>query len=76
MTRRDYADRASAVRALSLAGNDLTDQHAAMLLRGLDGLMHLERIDFSSNHLTQITVSAFAAAVSDGRARSVRFLYP
>lgn len=127
LTRPEYAERARKIKALSLSGNGLTDQHAGtaalaapdltahsftckhriesnlsprlfaeqlpwthptiairtgqqvqamhagMLLDGLQGLLSLERIDLSGNHLSPRTVGLLAEAVQDNRARCVCF---
>lgn len=73
LTRPEFAERAQRVKALSLAGNGLTDHHLAMLLDGLQGFGHLERVDLSNNLLSHASVQLLNDVLVQNRAKCVRF---
>lgn len=73
LTRPEFAERAQCVKALSLAGNSLTDHHLAMLLGGLQGFAHLERVDLSFNLLGSTSVQLLNEVLIQNRAKCVRF---
>lgn len=72
LTRPEFAERAQRVKALSLTGNSLTDHHLAMLLDGLQGFAHLERVDLSCNLLGQKSVQLLNDILMQSRAKCVR----
>lgn len=75
MTRPEYAERAKRVKVLSLAGNGLTDHHLAMLLDGLQGFAHLERVDLSCNQLSHTSTQLLHDVFELNRAKCVRFFF-
>jgi hypothetical protein len=74
LTRPEFADRAQHVKALSLAGNGLTDHHLAMLLDGLQGFSQLERVNLSCNLLGSASVNLLIDVMWQNRAKCVRLL--
>jgi hypothetical protein len=72
MTREEHAACSSQIRALSLQGNDIADQHFVMLIKGMRGLGAIERLDVSRNRLTKVSVAALTHVVVDNRAKKAR----